>query len=228
MNSDPQLRILDNESLLTGLPLALLWWNLPYTLSINAVKSVLLLREVVEKIPSLHCSGVRPSPVCLILVPMTANTTNSTIEQEYVTVSDISPTAWRAIDWSGFEPGDTDAVFGAGPVGLLAAYAAILRGASKGYSVDRVPMRLECAASVGVIPINFYESDPVQQILAYEPQGVIRSADCVGYEAVEAQGNIEQDIVVRNMIAVTAPQASTKACIFHEKWPTVFRRVVVA
>ncbi|KAB2573349.1 putative zinc-type alcohol dehydrogenase-like protein YycR [Lasiodiplodia theobromae] len=94
----------------------------------------------------------------------------------------------------------------AGPVGLLAAYSAILRGASKVYSVDRVPIRLERATSIGAIPINFYEADPVEQILAYELQGVIRSVDCVGYEAVNAQGNIEQDIVVRNMIAVTAPQ----------------------
>ncbi|KAK7714620.1 hypothetical protein SLS57_007096 [Botryosphaeria dothidea] len=139
----------------------------------------------------------------LITVPLTANTTNATAEQNYVLLSDIFATGWTALDFSGFEAGDTVAVFGAGPVGLLSAYSAILRGASKVYSVDHVPARLEKAASIGAVPINFFESDPVQQILAYEPDGVIRAVDCVGMEAINAQGELQEDIVMRNMVAVT-------------------------
>ncbi|KAF2138399.1 uncharacterized protein K452DRAFT_290985 [Aplosporella prunicola CBS 121167] len=139
----------------------------------------------------------------LIPVPLTHNTTNATIEQDYVTTADIFATGWQAISWSGFEPGDTVAVFGAGPVGLLAAYSAMLRGASRVYSIDRTPMRLERAASIGAIPINFNESDPVQQILAQEPGGVVRAVDCVGEEAVNAAGEPQQDIVLRNMVGVT-------------------------
>jgi threonine dehydrogenase-like Zn-dependent dehydrogenase len=96
------------------------------------------------------------------------------------------------------------AVFGAGPVGLLAAYSAFLRGASKVYSVDHVQSRLDLAESIGATPINFNVSDPVQQILALEPQGVTRSVDCAGYEAVNASGDIELGIVPRNMMAVTS------------------------
>lgn len=55
-------------------------------------------------------------------------------------------------------------MFGAGPVGLMAAYSAILRGASQVYVVDRVPERLAKAKEIGCIPINFAESDPVDQI----------------------------------------------------------------
>ncbi|EOD45915.1 putative alcohol dehydrogenase superfamily zinc-containing protein [Neofusicoccum parvum UCRNP2] len=139
----------------------------------------------------------------LIPVPLTAETTNSSIEQDYVLLSDIFATGWTVLDFAGFQPGDTIAVFGAGPVGLLAAYSATLRGASKVYSVDHVPQRLEKAASIGAIPINFFESDPVQQILAYEPAGVIRAVDCVGMEAINAQGELQEDIVIQNLVAVT-------------------------
>ncbi|KZL80618.1 alcohol dehydrogenase -like domain-containing protein, partial [Colletotrichum incanum] len=97
----------------------------------------------------------------LIPIPLTHETANSTIEHDYLTVSDIFATGWAGIDYSGFQPGDSVAVFGAGPVGLLSAYSAILRGASKVYVVDHVEERLELAASIGAIPINFAKSDPV-------------------------------------------------------------------
>ena len=45
-------------------------------------------------------------------------------------VGDIFTTGWSGLDFSGFQPGDSVAVFGAGPMGMLCAYSAILRGAS--------------------------------------------------------------------------------------------------
>lgn len=60
------------------------------------------------------------------------------------------------------------------------------------------------AASIGAIPINFRHSDPVQQILSYEPDGVTRSVDCIGGEAVNAQLQPQKNIVVNNMVAVTS------------------------
>ncbi|KAK2059289.1 GroES-like protein [Colletotrichum caudatum] len=122
----------------------------------------------------------------LIPIPLTHETANSTAEQDYLTVSDIFATGWAGIDYSGFRPGDSVAVFGAGPVGLLSAYSAILRGASRVYVVDHVEQRLGLAASIGAIPINFVKADPVAQILAYEPNGVMRSVDCVGMEALNS------------------------------------------
>lgn len=142
---------------------------------------------------------------------------NDGIEQDrdidYVLVSDIFPAAWSGLSSSGFEPGDTVAVFGAGPVGLLCAYSAILRGASRVYSVDYVPSRLDRAASVGAIPINFKDNDPVKQILALEPPshphgtdaGVRRSCDCVGFESLNGKLEHENGIVVRHCIDVTQP-----------------------
>lgn len=139
----------------------------------------------------------------LIPIPLDHNTTNRTIEQDYLTVSDIFGTAWTGLNFAGFEAGDTVAVFGAGPVGLLAAYSAMIRGASNIYIIDHVTQRLDRAASMGFIPINFTAADPVEQILAFEPDGVMRSLDCVGMEPVNANLELQEDIVVGNMIAVT-------------------------
>ncbi|KAF4776643.1 alcohol dehydrogenase GroES-like domain-containing protein [Colletotrichum scovillei] len=96
------------------------------------------------------------------------------------------------------------AIFGAGPVGLLAAYSAKLRGASRVYVVDRIASRLEQAGSLGAIPIDFSQQDPVEAILSREPAGVTRSLDCVGFESVNATGGPHNGIVLENMVAVTA------------------------
>ncbi|KAK3117023.1 hypothetical protein LTR53_001977 [Teratosphaeriaceae sp. CCFEE 6253] len=146
----------------------------------------------------------------LIPVPSfsyTNTTTNETVnlENDYVMLSDIFATGWAALDFAGFAAGDTVAVFGAGPVGLMAAYSAILRGASRIYSVDYVPERLALAGSIGAIPIDFRAADPVAQILAREPRGVTRSVDCVGYEQVNRNLTVQSDVITTNMLAVTAP-----------------------
>ncbi|KAI8271809.1 hypothetical protein K4K59_011947 [Colletotrichum sp. SAR11_240] len=138
----------------------------------------------------------------LIPLPLTHETTNLTVEQDYLMVSDIFATAWAGVEYSGFESGDTIAVFGGGPVGLLVAYSAILRGASKVFVVDHVGQRLALAASIGAVPIDFAESDAVAQILAYEPNGVMRSVDCVGMEAVNSRLQMQSDIVMRQMVEV--------------------------
>ncbi|KAL4966555.1 uncharacterized protein BDV14DRAFT_189000 [Aspergillus stella-maris] len=129
----------------------------------------------------------------LIPVPNPDDSTEPLLD--YLFLSDIFPTAWTSLDYAGFEPGDTVAIFGAGPVGLLAVYSAMLRGASRVYAVDSVPSGLELAASIGAIPISFNTSDPVQQILEYEPNGVRRSVDCVGYEAVNATFSPDASLV---------------------------------
>ncbi|KAJ9215214.1 hypothetical protein DTO166G4_3099 [Paecilomyces variotii] len=142
----------------------------------------------------------------LIPIPFNNQTGNVTKELDYLMIADIFTTGWQALTYSGFQPGDTVAVFGAGPMGLLAAYSALLRGASRVYSVDQVPDRLALAASIGAVPIQFNVSDPVEQILAQEPNGVTRSLDCVGFESVNAAGQRDDGLVPRNLIAVTANQ----------------------
>ncbi|CAN9308025.1 unnamed protein product [Alternaria alternata] len=140
----------------------------------------------------------------LIPVPVNASTSESTLI-DYLFVSDIFSTAWSGVTWSGFTPGDSVAVFGAGPVGLLAAYSAVIRGASRVYSVDHVQDRLDLAASIGAIPIDYRNSSAVDQIMQREPGGVRRSVECVGFEAETANGTVDSSITLREMVQVTAP-----------------------
>lgn len=147
-------------------------------------------------------NGLIPIP-SLEYINTTTNESVSLIN-DYVMLSDIFATGWASLDYSGFQAGDTVAVFGAGPVGLMAAYSAILRGASNVYSVDYVRERLQLAESIGAIPINFRDAEPVQQILALEPNGVARSVDAVGYEQVNRNLTVQSDVIIRNMLAVTS------------------------
>ena len=52
-------------------------------------------------------------------------------EADFILLADIFPTGWHGVTLSGFQPGETIAVFGGGPVGLMAAYSAVFRGASR-------------------------------------------------------------------------------------------------
>lgn len=128
---------------------------------------------------------------------------NGPRDEEYLFISDIWGTAWTCLDFSGFEAGDTVAVFGAGPVGLLCAYTALLRGAARVYSVDHVKSRLEKAASIGAIPIDLTKGDPSDQILKLEPLGVTRSCDCCGYECVNSNLKPQENFILTEAINVT-------------------------
>ncbi|KAJ5515378.1 alcohol dehydrogenase [Penicillium freii] len=88
----------------------------------------------------------------------------------------------------------------------LFSYSALLRGSSRIYSVDQVPDRLALAESIGAVPIQFNASDPVQQILAQEPNGVTRALDCVGFESVNATGQRADGLVPRNLLSAVAQQ----------------------
>jgi threonine dehydrogenase-like Zn-dependent dehydrogenase len=127
-------------------------------------------------------------------------------EADFILLADIFPTGWHGVEISGFQPGESIAVFGAGPVGLMAAYSATLRGASRVYVVDRVPERLAAAEKIGCTPIDFTKEDAVEQIIKLNDGMVDRSVDAVGYQAVGKEGSAEEpNIVLENMIKVTRP-----------------------
>ncbi len=86
------------------------------------------------------------------------------LEDDYVLLSDIFPTGYHATELANVKTGKSVAIFGSGPVGLLAAYSSILKGASEVYIVDKSQERLKRAESIGAIPINFKDGDPVEQI----------------------------------------------------------------
>jgi threonine dehydrogenase-like Zn-dependent dehydrogenase len=147
--------------------------------------------------------GLIPIPSINYTDPATNETVS--LANDYLMLSDIFPTGWTALDYAGFQAGDTVAVFGSGPIGLMTIYSAILRGASTIYAVDFVPERLRLAESLGAVPINFQDADPVEQILALEPNGVARSVDAVGYEQFDRDLHVHPGTIIQNMLAVTSP-----------------------
>ena len=118
---------------------------------------------------------------CLVLPPGEQN------EADYSLLADIFPTGYHGAELAGVKPGESVAVYGAGPVGLMAAYSCVIRGAAEVYSVDHVKERLDKAEEIGAIPINYDESDPVQQIKDMrDGQGTDKGIDAVGYQATSA------------------------------------------
>lgn len=121
-------------------------------------------------------------------------------------LADIFPTGWHGVQISGFQPGESLAVFGAGPVGLMAAYSAVLRGASQVYVVDSVRERLAAAEKIGCVPVDFTAVDAVEDIVRRNGGMVDRSVDAVGYQASASDGRKEApSVVLENCIAVTRP-----------------------
>jgi threonine dehydrogenase-like Zn-dependent dehydrogenase len=136
-------------------------------------------------------------------LPLPAGTEN---ESDFILLADIFPTGWHGLQISGFRPGESVAVFGCGPVGLMAAYSAVLRGASKVYAVDSVKERLVAAEKIGCIPIDFLKSDAVDAIIKHNGGMVDRSVDAVGYQASAQDGKKEApSVVLENCIKVTRP-----------------------
>jgi glutathione-independent formaldehyde dehydrogenase len=115
-------------------------------------------------------------------------------EDDFVLLADGFVTGWHATELARMQPGCTVAVFGAGTVGLLAAYSALLRGAGEVYVVDHVPERLEKAGELGATPVDFERGDPVEQIRELrrrgglpigeeQMDGVQKGIDAVGFQA---------------------------------------------
>jgi len=124
-------------------------------------------------------------------------------EKDFILLADIFPTGWHGVVLSGFKAGESIAVFGAGPVGLMAAYSAVLQGASKVYVVDRVSERLQAASKIGCIAIDFSKGDAVDQILKDNEGPVDRAVDAVGYQAVNNSGSKEEpNAVLTSLIRV--------------------------
>lgn len=134
-------------------------------------------------------------------------------EADFALLADIFPTGYHGAELAGVSPGESVAVFGAGPVGLMAAYSCLIRGAAQVFVVDHVKERLEKARQIGGIPINYDESDPVRQIKEQRGgTGVDKGIDAVGYQATRAGSSAvggQQDeapnIVLNQLIDVVNP-----------------------
>ncbi len=122
-------------------------------------------------------------------------------EDDYVMLADIFPTGWHATRMAGLQAGESCVVYGAGPVGLMAGYSAMLQNASKVMVVDRHPDRLRLAEQAGMIAIDDSRNDPVRSVLDHtDGKGADRGCECVGYQAHDPTGAEHANMTMNNLV----------------------------
>ncbi|MCG5440740.1 zinc-dependent alcohol dehydrogenase [Micromonospora foliorum] len=81
-------------------------------------------------------------------------------DDQAVMLADVFPTGYMGAEMCDIKPGQVIAVWGAGPVGLLAAASARLLGAERVIVIDRYPYRLRLAEEhIDAETINYEEVD---------------------------------------------------------------------
>ncbi|MFO7565136.1 MAG: zinc-dependent alcohol dehydrogenase [Enhygromyxa sp.] len=110
-------------------------------------------------------------------------------DEQVLFLSDIFPTGYMGAEMCDIQPGQTVAVWGAGPVGQFAIASARMLGAERIIAIDRYPGRLRMAQMhAGATDVIDYEEDDVQDALAELTGG--RGPDaCIDAVGLEAHGH---------------------------------------
>ena len=123
-------------------------------------------------------------------------------ENDYVMLADIFPTGYHATELAGVQPGDSVVIYGAGPVGLMAAMSATLKGASMVMVVDTHKDRLKLAEKAGAIAIDDTEGNGVERIMDLTGgKGADRGCECVGYQCCNLHREEVPNLTMNNLVA---------------------------
>jgi threonine dehydrogenase-like Zn-dependent dehydrogenase len=129
-------------------------------------------------------------------------------DDQGIMMSDILPTSYQAAKMADIHPGDTIAIFGCGPVGMLAIACAQHMGAGRVFAVDQVESRLALARKHGAEAINFGSENPVEALreltLGSGPDRVI---DAVGVDATTRHADRKTEKQFESEMKTIAPDA---------------------
>jgi len=127
-------------------------------------------------------------------------------ENDYVMLSDIFPTGYHATELAQMKAGDSVVIYGAGPVGLMAATSAFVKGASRVFVVDAHKDRLALAEKIGAIAIDDTEGTGVEQIKELTGgQGADCGCECVGYQCCNMHGKEVPNLTMNNLVQAVKP-----------------------
>lgn len=120
--------------------------------------------------------------------------------EDAVLLTDVVPTGYQAAEMGGIKVGDTVVVFGAGPIGIMAAKCCWLFGAARVIIIDHVEYRLDFAAKYAhAEPVNFQSLNDVVEFVKKTTGGL--GADvCIDAVGCEAAGDAMQTITGRKMM----------------------------
>jgi threonine dehydrogenase-like Zn-dependent dehydrogenase len=145
-------------------------------------------------------------------------------DEQVLFLTDIFPTGYMAAENCDIQPGDTVAVWGAGPVGQFAMASAYLLGAERVIAIDRIPERLEMAERDSKAEVINFDELPVLETLkemtgGRGPDAVI---DAVGLEAHGASVDAVYDRVkAATFTATDRPHVLREAIMACRKGGTV-------
>ena len=117
-----------------------------------------------------------------------------------VLLTDVFPTGYQAAEMGGIKKGDTVVVFGAGPVGIMAARCAWFFGAGRVIIIDRIEYRLEFAKTFAHCEAYNFESigDPV--LFLKKETGYFGADVCIDAVGCEAAGSALQTITGKKLM----------------------------
>jgi threonine dehydrogenase-like Zn-dependent dehydrogenase len=120
--------------------------------------------------------------------------------EDALLLTDVAPTGYQAAEMGGIQKGDTVVVFGAGPIGLMAAQCSWLFGASRVIIIDHLDYRLEFARKFARCEAyNFKQmNDPV--VFLKKTTDYFGPDVCIDAVGCEAEGSALQTITGRKLL----------------------------
>ncbi|MCF0054523.1 zinc-dependent alcohol dehydrogenase [Dyadobacter sp. CY356] len=117
-----------------------------------------------------------------------------------VLLTDVVPTGYQAAEMAGIKPGDTVVVFGAGPIGIMAAKCAWLFGAGRVIVIDHIEYRLEFVKQYAQCEAYNFRSleDPV--LFIKKSTDWLGADVCIDAVGCEAAGSAFQTITGRKLM----------------------------
>jgi threonine dehydrogenase-like Zn-dependent dehydrogenase len=117
-----------------------------------------------------------------------------------VLLTDVVPTGYQAAEMGGIRQGDTVVIFGAGPIGIMAAKCSWLFGAARVIVIDHLEYRLEFARNYAQCEAYNFRSmdDPV--VFLKKTTDWLGADVCIDAVGCEAAGSAMQTILGRKMV----------------------------
>lgn len=117
-----------------------------------------------------------------------------------VLLTDVVPTGYQAAEMGGIQEGDTVVVFGAGPIGIMAAKCSWLFGAGRVIVIDQYDYRLEFVKDFAQCEVYNFKSleDPVTFIK--KTTDSLGADVCIDAVGCEAAGNAMNTLLGRKLL----------------------------
>jgi len=117
-----------------------------------------------------------------------------------VMLTDVTPTGYQAAEMGGIRKGDTVVVFGAGPIGIMAARCAWLFGAGRVIIIDHVEYRLEFARNYAYCEAYNFESMGDVVVFLKKTTGDFGADVCIDAVGADAAGSALHTITGKKLL----------------------------